>query len=120
MFRRIELIEERPITEEVIRKYKEFNENPEYWAFKKGLMGLSPVSIADAWGWMNVPKKRLRKNCRFYFTEKGWDLIGRSVIKACLKEKQKYRVIAIKENSIDIFYKDDVQVAVRTKLKHKR
>lgn len=85
--------------------------------FKTGLCGLTWFDeVVDAWvDYLPSPKKRLRKNCRFYFTELGWDLIGRNIVAACMKVGQEYRVIRIKENSVDVFYEDEWQVAVRSR-----
>ncbi len=41
-----------------------------YW--KHGLTGMTlKPELYDAWGKLNPPRRRLYKNCRFYFTEKG-------------------------------------------------
>lgn len=94
MFRRIELIHELPV-------------------FKAGLMIASYVGVARAWAHMKSPRRLLFKNCRFYFTEDGWKRYGRATVTACQKTGQRYRVISIKERSIDIVYRDEYQVAVR-------
>ena len=83
--------------------------------YKTGICGIMLFDeIIDAWiDDLPAPKKRLRKNCRFYFTELGWNIIGRNIIAACMKARQEYRVLCVKERSVEVFYKDDLQVAVR-------
>ena len=81
--------------------------------WKQGLMGLTRhEAVARAWIQIPAPR-RLTKNTRFYFTEEGWRRYGRKTVAACLTVGQRYRVIRIKEKSVDIVYRDDVQVAVR-------
>jgi len=88
--------------------------------FKHGLMGMSPEEVVDAWIFdLNSPRRALYKNCKFFFTEQGWANIGRRVIAACGRTRTAYRVIRIKEKSVDVFYQDEVQVAVRAKAKRK-
>jgi hypothetical protein len=106
MFRRIELINE----------FKSNSEN-NFAAFKHGLCGVSAGEVADAWTMLNSPKKLVRKNCRFFFTEKGWDKYGRKTVEACLKSDQKFRIVTVKEKSVDVIYKDELQVAVRFRKK---
>jgi len=101
MFRRIELITK-------IGKHD----------FKTGLMGISTLEVCDAWiDWLGSPRKRIHKNCRFYFTERGWDEIGRKVIAACIASGQEYRVLRVKERLVDVVYRDEHQVAVRPRRK---
>ena len=126
MFRRIELIED-------VREY--YKKHPERLArlayqsgrqikdFKHGLCGLSmnedSLKIIDAWCDIPLPKssRHLNKNCRFYFTEKGWEKFGSKTIHACKEAKQRFHIITIKEKSVDVFYKDKYQVAVRARKK---
>jgi TusA-related sulfurtransferase len=106
MYRRIELISHLPIdVEGMEQKMLDI----------KGGICFVPVKegIFEVWMDMPAPKKNIQKNCRFYFTEKGWDVYGRAIVKACQKVGQEYRVIRIKENSVDVFYKDEIQVVVR-------
>lgn len=87
----------------------------QHW--KQGLMGLSRHgAVVRAWIAMPAPR-RLSKNTRFYFTEEGWRRYGRPTVAACQTVGQRYRVIAIKERSVDVLYRDAVQVAVRPKKK---
>jgi hypothetical protein len=110
MFRRIELISEYGLN----RITKEFGKDT---YFKHGLVGASPLEVIEAW--INIPKapKHLHKNCRFFFTELGWKLFGSKTVEACKKVGQRFRIITIKEKSVDPFYKDKWQVAVRPRKK---
>jgi hypothetical protein len=71
----------------------------------------------DVWSDLPNPKKSIRRNCRFYFTEVGWRKYGRSTITVCQQTNQEYRVLRIKEKSVDVVYRDEYQVAVRAKKK---
>ncbi len=104
MYRRIELITHLPV-EEIDRRI---------WDIKAGLCFI-PVKeeVIEVWMDMPAPKKRIMKNCRFYFTEKGWKVYGRDIVKTCQQVGQEYRVIRIKEKSVDVFYKDEIQAVVR-------
>lgn len=106
MFRRIELIED------AVHPSKDF---------KHGLCGLSlnPNGLLITDAWIDIPQvpKHLNKNCRFYFTEAGWKKFGSKTVEACKKAKQRFHIITIKEKSVDIFYIDKHQVAVRPKKK---
>ena len=104
MYRRIELIAHQPV-DEADRKIEHI---------KGGIMTTpSEMEVIEAWIDMPGPRKSIPKNGRFYFTEKGWDKYGRAVIKACQKTGQEYRVIRIKENAVEVLYKDDIQVMAR-------
>ncbi len=103
MYRRIELINEKG-------------------RIKGGLMSgygdLSGKAVNDIFfAWANElpgPKgKGTNKNNRYFFTEFGWNRLGRRTIAACLRYGQKFRIVKIKEKSVDILYKDKYQVAVR-------
>lgn len=86
--------------------------------WKHGLTGIGGNGeVADAWIDMKGPRRRLFKNCRFYFTDEGWRRYGRPTVAACLRTGQRFRVIAIKEKSMDVVYRDEIQVAVRPKRK---
>jgi hypothetical protein len=74
---------------------------------KHGLLGLSPEEVVDAW----IDKLRgsfrsLPINSRFYFTELGWKEVGRKVITACQQIGQEYKVIKVKENSVEVVWRD--------------
>ena len=99
MFRRIELLKD--------------HEHEGNWSGIYGLMGFSNIDVINAW--IDIPQapKHLNKNCRFYWTEKGWKKFGSNVIGACKRTKTRFRIITIKEKSVDVFYKDENQVAIR-------
>ncbi len=107
MFRRIEMI----------KRIIDEPENPEVPApivyFKGGIMASGNGEVMAAWEDMNVPRRRINKNCRFYLTEEGWKRFGRPIIDACQRTGHQYRVIKIKERSVDVVYRDEIQVAVR-------
>lgn len=107
MYRRIELI----------------NQNKDGTEYKWGLMGVSHWDVAMAWANdLRGPYRSIPPNCRFYFTEKGWDKIGRKVIAACIRTNQRYRVIAIKETDAQVVWRDKYtgyEVAVQPKRKRR-
>jgi hypothetical protein len=120
MFRRIEFLKELGAEEyrNLLRAASErgaaFDPAPaRFW--KTGIIGAYPEPVIDAWCEMNTPRRALNKNCRFYFTESGWKRFGRPTITACQQMGTRYRVIAVKEKSVDVFYRDEIQVAVRAK-----
>ena len=126
MFRRIELVDEmgeddyRKFIEATRRSIRDLDynvekDNPRFR--KSGLMGFGNPVVWDAWEQMRSPRRPINKNARFYFTEEGWRRYGRKTIEVCQQVGQRYRVIRIKENAIDVIYRDDVQVAVRPKKK---
>lgn len=124
MYRRIELISHDPkgphwdSWEWEGKHYEEYVSG----SYKSGIMGLQHEDVADAWIFdLRGPKRRgLPHNCRFYFTELGWDKVGRNVVKACIKNNQEYRVIAIKETDAQVIWRDkytQYEVAVQPKRK---
>lgn len=95
MFRRIEFIDSFANTDGTVD------------TFKHGLMGLSYDEVVEAWIWkLRGPDRTLPGNVRFYFTEKGWRQIGRLIVRACGQLKLDYRVIRIKENEIEVTWRD--------------
>lgn len=60
------------------------------------------------------PNQRSKKD-EFYFTEKGFDRFGRDIVKRLSKEGILYRIIKVKEKSIDVKYRDKYQVAGKVK-----
>lgn len=82
-----------------------------FW--KSGLMGYGNETVMTTWSSLNSPRRTIFRNCRFFFTEAGWERYGRPTIDVCQRTGQQYRVIAIKEHSIDIVYRDEFQVAIR-------
>jgi len=126
MFRRIELIDEMSAEEyrnfiETMQREIDSPEHElkkEYPRFRKtGIVGYGDPRVWDAWGDMKSPRRSINLNVRFYFTEVGWRLYGRKTIIVCQQVGQRYRVISIKENSVDVIYRDEVQVAVHPKRK---
>lgn len=87
--------------------------------YKHGLMGLAPLEVVDAWIDLPQAPKRLYKNCRFYWTEYGWKLYGSKTVEACKRAGQGFRILTIKECSVDPFYKDRYQVAIRPRKRPK-
>ncbi len=57
--------------------------------------------------------KNLHKNVRFYFTEIGWDMYGRKLLRLAMQDGFETKIKSVKEWSVDIFYRDTWQVAVR-------
>lgn len=57
--------------------------------------------------------KNLHKNVKFYFTEFGWDMYGRKLLRLAAQDRFEIKIKAIKEKSVDVFYRDTWQVAVR-------
>jgi len=52
---------------------------------------------------------------RFYFTKKGFDDFGRNIIRDIVSKGLKYRIIKVKENHVDVKYRDRHQVAGKKK-----
>jgi hypothetical protein len=126
MFRRIELIDE--MSAEAYRNFIEavrqriddpaWGIEKEFPRFQKsGLMGFGHPAVSAAWVHMNSPRRRVGRNARFYFTEKGWRRYGRQTIEVCQQVGQRYRVLRIKENAVDVIYRDEFQVAIRPRRK---
>lgn len=103
MYRRIELINHFPAKDGSTHSYIH------------GLCGISHELVADAWFEMQGPRKPIKKNVRFYFTEKGWEMYGRKAVEACQKCNQEYRIIATEEHDVSVYYKDDIQVCIYPK-----
>ena len=83
----------------------------------RGILGLSPAEVCDAW----FPYLRgmgTGKNDRYFFTEKGWNKIGRKVVTALKRHGLPFRIISVKENSVDVMATDhEYEVAVRPRKK---
>ncbi|HEY5671970.1 MAG TPA: hypothetical protein VIS10_18405 [Anaerolineales bacterium] len=79
-------------------------------AIKLGLMGSINPKIVEAWSdKLRGPGKRqsgIRRNARFYFTELGWKEVGRKVVEACQQVGQEYRVIKVKEGTVNVVWRD--------------
>lgn len=119
MYRRIELI------------YEHFSKKEnKFWSEKGGIFSAMPhinddlsehlksLEIFDSWasqgkitGWCgNIPK-----NAKFFFTEKGWKDVGRHVVSACLKTRTKFRILKVKENSVNVVWANDYELAAQPK-----
>lgn len=59
-------------------------------------------------------KKRKYKG-KFWFTEKGYNLIGKAMARYLKKENVIYRVKKIKKNKLSVNFKDDFQVVGKQK-----
>ena len=123
MFRRIELIHQLTPREHraFLKALGRANNTIEpqlsrFW--KSGLMGFSHFGVVQAWAKINKPRRAISKNCRFYFTEEGWKRYGRPTVSACQKVGQEYRIIRIKEKSVEVVYRDKFQIAVRPRRKN--
>jgi hypothetical protein len=99
------------------KQYKEYDSGH----YKSGIMGMQAEEVLDTWtDALRGATRGLPRNCRFYFTELGWDKVGRNVIKACIKNNQEYRVIAIKETDAQVVWRDkytQYEVAIQPKRK---
>lgn len=58
-----------------------------------------------------------QKSTPFFFTEKGWDRVGRRVLSYLLSIKCQVRIISIKEREREVFYRDPLQVVLRPRKK---
>lgn len=114
MFRRIELMYHRFHTD-----YVPFNDEKWPWEQnlwprdrkKTGINSLGPLLNSFA---VCAPDKiRTRKSIKFFFTELGWKRAGRLILKTIKQMKWDYRVLSIKEKSVDVVHRDELQEAVR-------
>jgi len=105
MYRRLEILHP-----EVMYYYHEaWHKEP---AFKMGIMGAADFSWAEK---LRGPRKTIPQNTRFFFTEKGWQEIGRHVVAGCKQKGQEVRVIAVKESSVNVVWGDEYEVAAQPK-----
>ncbi len=77
------------------------------------IVGRSTCEGNTAWAKLNLPRKTVGRNCRFYFTEKGWSRFGSEIVAACRQTGRQYRVLAVREGEVDILYSDDWQVIIK-------
>lgn len=111
MYRRIELIHKNNTTPELLAKFASMGIK-ELPYEKMGIMSARHEEITDAWIFdLNGP--RCSFNSRFYFTEEGWRKVGRKVIAACQRAGQEYRVIAVKENAVDVVFRNEFEIAAQ-------
>lgn len=109
MYRRIEIIHDETYKIPGSRKVYHYRQ-------KTGLMSIADDSVVEAWIY-KLTGPRAPRNSRFYFTELGWQEVGKKVIEQLQKVGQKYRVIKIKEKSVDVTAKSPFEVAVRPRKK---
>lgn len=129
MFRRIEVIWNP--TPKQLKAQKMVNQlfgsdEPVMNGVKGGLWtgNISPIEVHETWwdkclgpgssGRGNIPRN---KNCRFFFTEKGWEECGSKACAKLREMKVEFRVITIKEKSVDVVWKASHEVAVRPRRK---
>ncbi|MDR3576730.1 MAG: hypothetical protein P4L50_22935 [Anaerolineaceae bacterium] len=86
----------------------------------RGLCGYGIEDVVNAWVSMNNPRKEIKKNVRFYFTEAGWEKYSRDTVAACIRSKQEYRILAVEGHEVDVVYKDEYQACIRPKRKVRR
>jgi hypothetical protein len=110
MFRRIEMIYPRKISQRCDGML-EIDE-----AFKAGLMACGDEKVIEAWfDKLNGPGRSIPRNAKFYFTESGWQEVGRHVVTACQQAGQEYRVIKTKENEVNVVWRQMYEVAAQPK-----
>jgi len=111
MFRRIEMIYPQEITQRADGTL-EIDQ-----AFKAGLMACGDEQVIEAWfEKLNGPGRRIiPRNAKFYFTEPGWQAVGRHVVTACQQVGQEYRVIKIKETEVNVVWRDEYEAAAQPK-----
>ena len=101
MFRRIELIHAQQ------RIMRSDGKEVIVSARKRGLMGPSPDEVVFAWIYhLRGPSHNIPGNAKFYFTEVGWRIVGRDVMKACRLVGQQYRIIRMKESEVHVIWCD--------------
>jgi hypothetical protein len=78
---------------------------------RRRLMG---AYAAGALGWGNLPRPHIgNRRARFYFTERGWHKIGRTVLMDARRRGIMIRVVRLKNPPISqTIYRDEWQVAV--------
>ena len=87
---------------------------PNDWE-KTGLNALGP--ILNMCGVRAPTKIRTHKSVRFFFTEVSWNKAGRRILHGIRGIRWDHRVISIKGKSVDIVFRDNLQVAVRPRRK---
>lgn len=86
-------------------------------AEKLGIMGAADTSWAEV---LRGPNKPIPSNTRFFFTEKGWEEVGRHTVAGCKQQGQHVKVIAVKESSVNVVWGDEYEVAVQPKRSRSR
>lgn len=87
-----------------------------YFSLEAGIKSLKfgALIVSEKLGRLG-PAPRVRRNARFFFTERGWMNVGRFLLQEVLREGYRVRVIAVKERERDCIYQDALQVALRPK-----
>lgn len=106
MYRRLEIIHPR------LPLKNEDGEIEYYPAEKGGILFTADFSWAET---LRGPRKNIPPNTRFFFTEKGWREVGRHTVARCKAAGQDVRVIAVKENSVNVVWGDAYEVAAQPK-----
>lgn len=109
MYRRIEYISDRdnrPTNYFVARKDAEFME---------GAMHYMPACEVMCDKGLPSPKNWVAENKsrRYYFTQRGWHLVGRHIIHKLKADHVRFRILKVKHRDVDLLYIDDYQVIVR-------
>ena len=79
---------------------------------RERLMGAFAAGVDCNWGCLVRPDVRHR-HARFYFTAKGWQLIGRGIAAAARREGRMVRIVCRKNPAAsEIVYADELQVAL--------
>jgi hypothetical protein len=83
------------------------------------------MAVFDSWvdrleeGITNKHRGVPNKNGRFYFTEEGWNRVGRYAVAACIKTGTQYRVLKVKEKEMDVIFRGAYEVMLRPKKKRR-
>jgi hypothetical protein len=68
----------------------------------------------EVWGcFASMKSPRGGREGKCYFTERGWDEVGRKVIGILKKYKAAFRVLTVKEKEFEVMFEDRVQVVLR-------
>ena len=79
---------------------------------RKGLMGAFKAGVELPWGLLPLPNVN-NSRARFYFTELGWNEVGRAMLREAGRRKMFVRVVRLKNPSASrIVYKDKWQIAL--------
>lgn len=85
----------------------------------------APVSYHNSWeeifeSWAIDTKIKgncgnIPRNAKFFFTERGWEEIGKKIVNICLKTKTKFRILKVKENSVNVVWNNGYELAAQPK-----
>lgn len=79
--------------------------------------GNAVLDILDHFNMPGPTRHIFHPRARFFFTEKGWKKYGKHILASLMKTEARVQVLSVKENSIEVDYKDKWQVAARPKHK---